>query len=197
MALPKASHTVMDLIAMPEHEEGERHELIDGELYVTPVPVVRHQRVSSNLIFHLETHVRSGGLGLVLDNSAVRVDDHSYVVPDAMFILRERRRIISAEGISEAPDLVCEILSPSTRRRDLLTKRAFYERIGVREYWIIDPDALEISVLALEDGRYVRLTTDPSGAIPSRVLPQLRLTLTELFEDVAAILGPDSTSEGM
>lgn len=183
MALPR-SFTVADLYAMPESGRGDRYELINGELFVTPSPSSRHQAVSSNLMFHLEAHVRRHRLGWVRDNSGVHVDDRTYVIPDAIFIARERRNIIGEANVEAAPDLVCEILSPSTRRQDLLIKRALYARIGVREYWLIDPEARAVTVMALDSGSYAESSPIVAGTIASRVLPDLYLPLAELFEEI-------------
>jgi Uma2 family endonuclease len=120
----------------------------------------------------------------VRDNLGVRVDEQTYVIPDAVFVSRERRAIIGAMELAGAPDLIVEILSPSTRRRDLMTKRALFARIGVREYWLIDPDRLSVTVLVLEEGRFVDLSPTGPGLVTSRVLPDLRLRLVDLFEDV-------------
>lgn len=183
MALPKLL-TVADLWALPESERGERCELIDGELFVTPAPRTKHQSVNHNLVLHLGNHVRSNRLGRVRDNSGVRVSERTYVVPDAVFVTRERLSIFGEDSIEAAPDLVCEILSPSTRRRDLITKRALYARIGVREYWLVDPDALSVTVLALVGDSYSEIVSEEPGVVASRVLPGLHLRLEELFEDI-------------
>lgn len=183
MALPR-SFTVADLFAMPESERGERYELIDGDLFVTPAPTWRHQSVSSNLVRVLDAHVHAARLGWVRDNLGVRLNDRTYVIPDAVFVSRERRAIIGARDLKGAPDLIVEILSPSTRRRDLLTKRALFARIETREYWVIDPEALTVTVLVLEKGSFVELAPTDPEFVSSRVLPELRLRLVNLFEDI-------------
>jgi Uma2 family endonuclease len=194
MALPRAL-TVEDLYAMPEGERGERYELIDGALFVTPAPTWGHQTVSSNLVRVLDAHVHASRLGWVRDNFGVRVDDRTYVIPDAVFVSRERRHIIGATELEGAPDLIVEILSPSTRRRDLLTKRALFARMGVREYWLIDPDALAVTVLVLKGSSFVDLPPAESGLLTSRVLPELRVRLSDLFEDVDLVPGATQTQE--
>ncbi len=183
MALPRTL-TVADLYAMPESERGERYELIDGEFFVTPAPTWGHQTVSSNVVRVLDAHVHASRLGWVRDNLGLRVDERTYVIPDAVFVSRERRAIIGPMELDGAPDLIVEIHSPSTRRRDLLTKRALFARIGVREYWLIDPEALAVTVLVLEDGGFVDLAPAEQGLVTSRVLPELRLRLVDLFEDI-------------
>lgn len=187
MALPR-SFTVADLYAMPESERGEQYELIDGDLLVNPAPALRHQVISSNLFFHLSAHVRTQRIGWVGDNSGVHIGDRTRVVPDLVFVAREHQDILGEANIEGSPDLVVEIVSPSTRRNDLLTKRALYARIGVCEYWLVEPVTQTVTVLALEAGRYIEVPLAEVGAVRSRVLPGLHLTLHQVFED--ADLGP-------
>ena len=194
MALP-GTLTVADLYAMPESERGERYELITGDLYVNPAPRPRHQLVNSNLLFHFSSHVRSRRLGWVVDNVGVHVGSLTYVIPDVAFISHEHFEVVGAANIEGAPDLVCEILSPSTRRQDLVTKRAFYARIGVREYWIIDPDALTVTVLVLEEGVFAELASAEPGVAVSRELPGLHLRLDEVFEDIDLIASEPEAQE--
>src|SRR5690348_7392111 len=128
MALPR-SLTVADLYAMPESERGERYELIDGDLLVNPAPVPVHQIVSGNLMLHLELHVRANKLGRVIATPGLLVDERTYVVPDIVFVHRKRVAIIGPANVVEPPDLVCEILSPGSRRYDQLVKRALYAQM--------------------------------------------------------------------
>lgn len=186
MALPRTL-TVSDLYAMPESERGERYELLDGEFFVNPAPALRHQVISSNLFFHLSAHVRTQRIGWVGDNTGVHLGDRTYVVPDLVFVTRERHGVLGEANIESAPDLIVEILSPSTRRQDLITKRALYARIGVREYWLVEPDARTVTVLALEAGHYVEVPLAEAGAVRSRVLPGLQLKLDKVFEDVDSV----------
>ncbi|MFT4039131.1 MAG: Uma2 family endonuclease [Thermomicrobiales bacterium] len=195
MALPKALFTVADLSALPASERGERYELIDGVLEVNAAPGSDHQSISNNLEFLLTAHVRANRLGRVRDNSGVQIGERVFLIPDVVFISQERLGIIGAENIEAAPDLVVEILSPSTRSYDLLTKRAVYARIGVREYWIVDAEARAVTVLALEGGRYAGVAPVETGVVTSRVLPGLRLTVAEVFEDVGAVEQPGAGGE--
>lgn len=126
--------TYDDLTFVPQAREGDRHELFDGELVVTPSPVPAHQIVSDNIVHALNTIVRSNRLGRVVTAPIdVKLTPTVVAVPDIVFIRRERLDIVGQKAIEGAPDLIVEILSPSTRRRDLGTKRALYERFGVPE----------------------------------------------------------------
>jgi Uma2 family endonuclease len=89
--------------------------------------------------------------------------------------------VVGPNAIDAAPDLVVEILSPGTRRRDLTTKWDLYARFGVREYWIVDPDARNVTVLALTGDKYERVPLTNDDMIQSRVLPGLTLALTAVF----------------
>jgi Uma2 family endonuclease len=185
MAITARRLTVEDLDLIPEEHPGDRHELIDGELFVSPVPTSKHQDVSLNLTLALGTFIRAQRLGrLYVAPSGVRLHPHTLVVPDLHFIASERLHIISGKGTDGPPDLIIEILSPSTRQYDLSTKRALYARFGVPEYWIVDPIVRSVTVLTLASEAYEALPLLAGGAIESRVLPDLKLTLEQIFEDI-------------
>ena len=133
--------TWQDVQQLPD--DGHRHEAIEGELYVTPAPTSRHQRVSRRLLYALEAILGAGGLG-ELFFAPIGVEfpaTEEGVQPDIVFVSRARRGIIVEEGIRGAPDLVIEILSPTTAHRDRGVKRKLYERQGVDQYWIVDLEA--------------------------------------------------------
>jgi Uma2 family endonuclease len=165
-------------------EDGKRYEAIDGELYVTAAPLRRHQRVSANLQAALRKLLDEPGHGWVY-HAPIGVEfpeTEEGVQPDIVFVSRRRARLLVKEGIRGAPDLVIEILSPSTAGRDRTIKRKLYERQGVGQYWVVDPDAESVEVWDFDGGatrpvRYVdrlpvRLDAEPVGEI----------SLTEVFE---------------
>jgi Uma2 family endonuclease len=127
MALPHTL-TVAGLCAMPE---SERYERIDGTLAVNPAPTWRHQFISSKLSFYLTADVMESQPGWVNSAAGVHVGDRTYAGPDVVFISRERVDIVGKVNVEAAPDLDCDILSPGTRRQDVITKRALSARIGV------------------------------------------------------------------
>lgn len=177
--------TYDDLEEIPQEREGDRHELIDGELFVTPSPVPAHQIVSMNLTRHIDRHVTDGQLGTVLYAPVdIRLTPDNVLIPDIIFISTDRLHVIGAKAVDAPPDLVVEILSPGTRRRDLDVKRALYARFGVQEYWIIDLDARTVGVLALIGVSYETLPLRENGSVQSRVLPGLTLGLDEVFADL-------------
>ena len=140
-----------------ETPEGERYELLDGELTMVPAPDIPHQDSSINLSADLKFLVRRTGIGRVLAAPTdVYFTDTDVVQPDLVFVSNERAGIITDANIRGAPDLVIEILSPSTEERDRVFKRALYARHGVREYWLVDTRRKTIEQLLL-DGDDFRL----------------------------------------
>jgi Uma2 family endonuclease len=167
--------TWRDALLMPE--DGKRYEAIDGELYVTPAPVLRHQWISANLEAALRTLLLESGHGWVFDAplGVEFPDTEEGVQPDIVFVSKARQHILVKEGIRGAPDLVVEILSPVTAERDRTIKKKLYHRQGVAQYWVVDPEAECVEVWdfatgAVEPKRYtdtlpVSLGARPIGAI--------------------------------
>lgn len=163
----------------------DRYELVEGELLLTPAPSRRHQLILGKLYLRLGTFVESQGLApLLFAPLDVVLDDHTVLQPDLLYVSRERSaKIESNSGVHGAPDLVVEVLSPSTAKRDLEVKRKLYGQFGVREYWIVDPDERSIEVLTQQgDGletwqRY----TSPDG-LTSPLFPAFRLDLADVFQ---------------
>ena len=177
--------TYADLEAIPQEGEGDQHELIDGELIVTPSPFPDHQEVSSNIAHALERVVRENNLGRVYAAPTdIRLTPDNVLIPDIFFVARERLHIVGPRTIDAAPDLVVEILAPGTRRRDLTVKRNLYAQFGVREYWVVDPDDRTVIVFERVGRMYQPAPPLADGAIQSRVLPALKLTLEAVFEGV-------------
>lgn len=186
MATTARGLTFEELELIPEEHEGDRQELIDGELVVTPVPIIKHQIVNMNLIRVLDRHVNTAGLGMVFTPpTGIRFSPHNLLIPDISVVAQDRLHILGIKTIDGAPDLVVEFLSPGTRRRDLATKREVYARFGVREYWIVDAETRSVLVLALADDRYEAVAPGDDGAVASRVLPGLKLALPDVFTGVA------------
>jgi Uma2 family endonuclease len=180
-SLPKLTYD--DFVLFPD--DGRRHELIDGEHYVTRSPNLRHQVVLQNLNYLLYGFVRERQLGRVfvapLD---VVFSFHDVGEPDLIFVSNERASILTAANLQGAPDLVVEVLSPSTRRRDELLKRDLYERAGVAEYWLVDPVAETVKVYrrAGDDfARVVLLSAIDGDTIVSPLLPGLEIPLAAVF----------------
>jgi len=139
--------TYEDYRNAPESER-ERYELFEGELVMVPSPSEYHQRISVNLEFLLCGFVKQRDLGFVYDAPLdVILSDDTVLQPDILFIGKERAKIIAEEGIRGAPDLVIEILSEATAKRDRTYKKTLYARHGVKEYWLVDPATKTVEVL--------------------------------------------------
>ena len=180
-----ARWTYAEFARLPS-DTGERHEVIAGELVVTPAPGTRHQRIVANLVALLEPFVRANELGWIFPGPIdVLFAEGDYLEPDLVFVRRERRGILSDRGIEGAPDLVVEIASPSTAGRDRGLKRERYAHFGVPEYWVVDPDARQIE-------RW-RLALDPAKPEvahellvwqPILTAPALEVSVREIVADL-------------
>lgn len=167
-------------------EDGKRHELIDGDHYVTPAPLTKHQRIVAALHRLIGPFVYERSLGTVFCAPVDVLLSHVDVVqPDFLFISTTRSSIITERNIQGAPDLVVEILSASTRSNDEGIKYILYERAQVQEYWIIDPHSDTVKVFQFHEGCYDsarELTTQQAkSAIMTPLLPGLSLPLHEIF----------------
>lgn len=161
-------------------EGGPRLEILDGELFVSPAPTWRHQRIIGELFVALRGHVEGRRLGKVAFAPVdVIFDPHNVVEPDLLYVSTGRQGIIG-DRIGGAPDLCVEVLSPSSVTRDRQAKHAVYARFGVREYWIVDPDAEAVEVYAGPDLPLVTTYT-VSDRLRSLVLPDLDLPLVPIF----------------
>lgn len=177
--------TYEDYLYFPE--DGKRHELIDGEHYVTPAPNLKHQTSVLNLSFFLVGFVRSRDLGRIWTAPVdVLLSDHDVVQPDLVFLSKDRMDLAAGgANVKGAPDLVVEVFSPSTRRTDAITKRNLYQKYGVREYWLVDPELEIIQVYRLTEGAYRReaeLSAEREDHLTSPLFPGLEIALTEVFE---------------
>ncbi|MCC6545426.1 MAG: Uma2 family endonuclease [Nitrospirae bacterium] len=147
MLRQKVKLTYNEYFNLPDEK---RYELMDGDLYMVPAPDFYHQIVSRNIEFALWSFVKKKMLGEVVDAPVdVVLSEEDVLQPDIIYISNERRGIVTEKNVSGPPDLVIEILSPSTKERDRLVKRSLYALHGVKEYWIVDPAAQSIEVMHL------------------------------------------------
>lgn len=173
--------TFDDLRHMPD--DGKRREVLGGELIVNPAPRRDHQEVAANLDWILQRFLRSSGSGRVYTHPVdVYLGRHDIVQPDLVVIGSDRLGIYRPEGIvDEPPDIVVEILSPSTRAIDLVRKMALYARSGVPEYWVADPERRILDINKLRGDDYVRIEPDVDGLLTSPTLLGLRVDPSEVF----------------
>lgn len=164
-------------------EDGKQYELIDGELFMTPAPKPKHQKIALRLAEELSRFVRENSLGEVFIAPVdVLLDRHTVVQPDVLFISAARVSIVKEEAIEGAPDLVVEVLSPSTFYKDLRKKMTAYSQFGVQEYWIVDPETQTIERYTRRDDKLQLAQKFSSGqAVESALLPGLRLAVTDVF----------------
>lgn len=174
--------TYEDYCLIPE--DGQRHEILDGEHYVTPAPFLKHQRISIRLSSRLFGFVDGHGLGEVLAAPAdVVLSPNDVVQPDILFISRERARIAGEKNVQGAPDLVIEILSKSTRDRDEGPKLERYEILGVTEYWTVDPETRTARIYRRQGEELALAAEIPTdGALSTPLLPGLEIFLAKIFE---------------
>lgn len=125
--------------------EGTLAELIDGIIYMSPAPSLRHQEITTTLValFYLFSNESKSGQVFAPPVDVFFDDTSNAVQPDLVFVLEKNRSILKEDAIHGVPDLIVEILSPGTRDHDLEKKKELYQRFRVGEYWIIDPQTKE------------------------------------------------------
>ncbi len=164
-------------------EDGRRYELIHGEVLLTPSPNVGHQAALRNLSTSLVNYLAKNPLGQIffapLD---VRLGADTALQPDLIFISKDRAGIIQEDFIMGPPDLVAEILSPSTAAHDRATKLQIYAEAGVNEVWLIDPRARTVEILKRQGNKYLfDVILAANQVLSSGLFPAWQLPLNELF----------------
>ena len=164
-------------------EDRKRHELMDGELFVTPAPNPKHQEIVGELYSLLSAFVKANALGKVyIAPVDVVFDEHTTLEPDILFIRQARRGIVGEDAIHGAPELVVEVLSPSTFYHDLRRKMAVYAQFGVQEYWIIDPEKQTIELYGrVGEGLELARRSSSDETFESPLLPGFQLLVNSIF----------------
>jgi Uma2 family endonuclease len=183
---PGVKLTYDDFVLFPD--DGKRHELIDGEHYVTASPNLRHQKIIGRLYLLIASWLETNPIGEVfLSPLDVVFTDFDVVEPDLLYVSNERAAtVLTPQNVRGTPNLVVEIGSPSTRRRDETIKRHLYERTGVAEYWVVDPELDVIRVYRRGGdlfGRATELSSEAGDTLVTPVLPGLELSLKRVFAD--------------
>ena len=179
----QARLTYQDYFDLPESDD--RYELIDGELYMAPGPIPEHQLFLYYLAKAIEEFATRHGLGITLIAPLdVVLSDADVFQPDIVFVSNERRSIIrKGLNVQGAPDLVVEVLSPSTAQRDRTLKRERYARFGVREYWIADIVGGTVEVNVSSGDKFEVVGMYGEGDIfESPLLPGLEVDVNSVFE---------------
>ena len=181
---PAVKLTYDDFVLFPD--DGKRHELIDGEHYVTPSPNTRHQQILSNLHWLIRSHLEANAIGQVFFAPYdVVFSDFDVVEPDLLYLSNERAaQVLTELHAKGVPELVVEIASKGTRKRDETIKRRLYERMGVSEYWVVDPESDVIRVSRREGstfGRPIELSREGRDTLTTALLPGFEMPLTRIF----------------
>jgi len=186
------------------YEDERPTEMLDGVIYMMATPLLKHVSISVSIIHIFKRYLKGKKCRVFGDNAKVFLSEDDRVVPDVSLVFN--KDILKENGIYGAPDLIVEILSPSTATHDKGYKKDLYERCGVKEYWIVDANSFSIEVYWLENGRYALhrvFTIPPKNATDGMTeqeaadylakLPQqfktslfddLTIDLEEVFEDV-------------
>jgi Uma2 family endonuclease len=185
-ANPAVKLTYDDFVLFPD--DGQRHELIDGEHYVTPSPNTKHQRIVGVLHGLIWGYLEAQPIGQVFSAPFdVVFSMFDVVEPDLLYLSRESAaKALTSDNVKGVPDLVMEIASKGTRKRDETIKRRLYERSGVSEYWFVDPKTDMVRIYRNEGGRFVapvKLSRAAGDGLTTRLLPGLELPLARVFRE--------------
>jgi Uma2 family endonuclease len=175
--------TVSDLDLMPE--DGSRYEVIEGELFVSKAPGLTHQMTSTNLSWVFSSFLKVNPVGVIVATPGLIFDELSAVIPDLVFVSRERfKEIVHNERLIAAPELIIEIVSPGSenQRRDRIAKRQLYGKFGVKEYWLVDLQNRVIEVLVIKD-RILQpaVTYKEDEEIRTPILPGFVCKVSDVF----------------
>jgi Uma2 family endonuclease len=183
MHIPKGKIvlTYEDYVLLPN--DRNRYETLEGELTVTPAPSTKHQTASGNLFVLLSHYIKERDLGKLFHAPIdLILESTSVLQPDLLFVSKVRQQIITERAVEGVPDLVIEILSPTTRRTDRVTKAQIYARHSVPGYWIVDPEQEIIEIYLLEANGY-RLAATLQGKTPMAAPPftELEIAAGDVF----------------
>lgn len=174
--------TYEDYAAMPD--DGRRYQLVEGELFVSPSPNFRHQKICGAIYMALNAFVQARRLGdVVFAPLDVILSDEDTYQPDIVYVSKARKRLVVPEGIRGTPDLCVEVLSPSNRKLDVKVKRARYAKFGLPELWIVDPDEDTVRVYRpAENANAPVRTLSEHDTLTTDLLPGFALKLEPVFE---------------
>jgi Uma2 family endonuclease len=183
-AKQESHYTYADYLTWPD---DERWELIGGVPYAMSAPQTRHQSISRNLTWLLQNFLQGKPCKLFYAPFDVRLcaededDSDTVVQPDVVVVCDPSK--LDDKGCKGVPDFIVEILSPGSLRHDRWTKYNLYQRAGVREYWIVDPDAQTIQTHLLEGGAYAMRIYGDADSVPVTILPGCEVGLTDIFAE--------------
>jgi Uma2 family endonuclease len=179
--------TYDDFLLFPD--DGKRHEIIDGVHYVTASPNLRHQevvgRLYAEIYLYLKAHPEAGRV--FISPLDVVLSRYDVVEPDVLFVSSDQAEVLTEKNLQGPPSLAVEVLSPSTRKRDARLKRHLFERTGVREYWLVDPELDTVQVFRPDVGgkyrRSAELTAEDDEELTTPLLAGWALRMRDLFRE--------------
>lgn len=161
--------------------DGMRHEIVDGDHYMSPAPSTKHQTVSRRIQFQLYTQIELTGCGPVFNAPTdVELAPHDIVQPDILVVLQKNIRIVSTKRIRGVPDLIIEILSDSNPEHDRVLKLEMYQRTQVPEYWIVDPEEEFVEAYVWINGR-LKLVGSHRDSIQIATMPEIKVNLNQAW----------------
>ncbi len=167
-------------------DDDKRYEVLEGELVEMPAPSTTHQRLVKRIVMLLDSFVEKKNLGEVFVSPVdVILSDTNVVQPDVVFVSKENSDIVKERGVFGSPDLVVEVISPSTLKRDTEDKKRIYAKHGVKELWLVFPGEKAVEVFALKDNSYEVCSFGyGEGKVKSCTLEDFELNLGEIFKEV-------------
>lgn len=178
-----AKITYDDYVALPD--DGNRYEVIEGELCLVPAPNLKHQTIVLNIAVEFRNFLRKHAIGNVyISPFDVVLSKTNVLQPDMLYVAKNRLNILTKAGARGAPNLAVEVLSNSTRRRDRVTKLRLYDDFGVDEYWIVDPGRETVRVHRRDEEEKLTFISEISdGVLETPLLPGLVIPIASIFED--------------
>lgn len=168
-----------------DENDNSFYELLDGEIMKRSAPTPYHQKLSRGIFRVLDKFILENSLGeLFYAPIDVFLDEYNAPQPDLVYLSNEKAGFITNDGIVGVPDLVIEIISPTSVLRDRITKKNIYERFGITEYWLVDANNQEIEIYTIENGRYELFSSVSlfeANELKSKVLADLEVNLNEIF----------------
>lgn len=174
--------TAKDYFQLPEHAELDLIQLIDGQVIIGNTPIIKHQLILGNILVMLADYAKKAGGETLMLPTEVYIDTYNVYEPDVFYMAPNGQCTVDELRVTGAPELVVEILSPSTAKHDRSTKYNAYERNGVQEYWIVDPAYELVEVWTQGDSGFVRQGAyDTEDTFESSVLKET-INVAEIFD---------------
>jgi Uma2 family endonuclease len=167
-----------------DNDDDNYYEIIDGEMIRKSAPTPMHQRISRKVMVIIDRFISEKKTGEIFQSPIdVYLDEYNKPQPDLVFVSESKKAIITNDGIVGVPDLIIEIISPTSIIRDRIKKKALYEKMSVPEFWLIDPQYAAIEIYTLQNNRYELLSaaTTLEGELKSSIFEGLAINLKDIF----------------